>query len=188
MQSPQISTGASQPGAAEQFSSSQSVAPSQSLSVPSPQTSGWLVQSFGHCSAWVYSQRPAEQASMVHSSASTQSLTCSQVLQPGIATWPQLLSAWQTSAVQALWSSQSVAVVHGTQPGRSVWPQTPSALQVSSVQVLLSVQSLIVAQETHPGMLWCAQAPASQESVVQPLPSPHSAAVVQGTQPGIVVP
>src|SRR5262245_26274328 len=125
MQSPQISTGASQPGAAEQFSSSQSVAPSQSLSVPSPQTSGWLRHA--HCSSWVYSHRPAEHASVVQSSSSAQSLTCSQVLQPGIATWPQLWSAWQTSAVQALLSSQSTVVAQGTQPSRLVWRQTPSA-------------------------------------------------------------
>jgi hypothetical protein len=36
MQSPQISAGAAQPGAAEQFASSQSLVPSQSLSRPSP--------------------------------------------------------------------------------------------------------------------------------------------------------
>src|SRR6185503_18506319 len=123
MQSPQISVGCSQPGAAEQFSSSQSVAPSQSLSVPSPQTSGSLVHSWAHCSASVYSQRPAVQASVVHSSSSAQSLTCWQVLQPGIVAWPQLLSAWQTSSVQALLSWQSATVVQGTQPSRLVWPQ-----------------------------------------------------------------
>ena len=176
MQSPQTSAGAAQPGAAEQFVSSQSTLPSQSLSEPSPHTSVVGVQA--HSADSVCSQRPATQASVVQASPSLQSLTLPQDLQPGIATCPQLPSAWQTSAVQALWSSQSETVVQATQPSRSPWPQTPSALQESSVQASPSPQSVAEAQETQPGTLVWAQTPFSQVSVVQPLPSLQSPAVV----------
>jgi hypothetical protein len=68
--------------------------------------------------------------------------------------------------------------VQVTQPVRSSWPQTPSALQESSVQASPSPQSVAEAQETQPGTLVWAQTPFSQVSVVQPLPSLQSPAVV----------
>ena len=51
-------------------------------------------------------------------------------------------------------------------------------MQESSLQGSLSVQSVAEAQETQPGTFVWAQTPLTQVSVVQPLPSLQSAAVV----------
>src|SRR5688500_2240683 len=82
-QLPQISSSPVHSGEAAQFSSSQSISSSQSLSWPSPHTSAFGVQ-VGHSGIGTFVQAPMKHESSVHSSSSAHGASSSHGTQPGM--------------------------------------------------------------------------------------------------------
>src|SRR5205823_3191480 len=116
-QLPQISAGGAHAGSAAQSGSAQSVSPSQSLSMPSPHTSGPTTH--GQPVTGACAHTPVAQVSVVQRSASSHWAALVHGRQPGIGVLAQL-PALHAAVVHALPSLQSATVVPPVQANAAV--------------------------------------------------------------------
>lgn len=122
----------------------------------------------------VFTQRPAEQVSVVQGSASSHSAGPKHGVQPGIIVFVQTFETLQASVVHALASSHSSGVSQQGS-GSGVWMQTPPT-HWSSEQAPMSGQSVSSTQSGTPPSLphmspTTSQVPDTQAFIVQGTPS-----------------